>query len=298
MPPTHHRYPIFSLEFHPIPISMTSEPHEVTRSPDDFAFFSEDHYSNVYITDHGMQNWLHESIQGEKLGGAEYKAFKPRPINVLFRAVAPQEGLLRMTFYPRRLDNWAPPSPTPSISSSSENSSLKSIRPKYYYRYDRTHVSPVRFVAAFEGSQYRILPGSYRTLLYSVPWDTIGENPTVLGFYRYHDKEIFANEPEATTEGSMIRRPIYTLPYNFDQNLKFGAFAWDETIGRMCYGIQNSTKIRVCDFTKRPKEGGKWHIVWSYSMLNKHTDLFGRRKPLCVQQEYDEPCSETMVVSK
>ncbi|PSR74463.1 hypothetical protein PHLCEN_2v9810 [Hermanssonia centrifuga] len=253
VPQTRNRYPVFSLEFHPIPNNATSDAVEITRPPDDFSFLYEDQYASVHITDHGLPNRFDDSIPAADLGEDDI-AFKPRPINVFLRTVKPDDGLVRFTFYPQRVDHWTPPSPASSVSSSPGRRTPKRSRPKHYYRYGFTHMSPVRFVESYLNTQYRILPGSYRTLLYTVPWDTITEEPNVIGFYRYHDEELFADEPEIFNPDAPPRRPVRKLPFDVNSQQKFGAFAWDETIGRMCFGLEDSTKILVFDFARRPRE--------------------------------------------
>lgn len=134
-------------------------------------------------------------------------------------------------------------------------------------------------------------------MLYTVPWDDITATPCVLGFFRYHDDELFAEVPEELVEEEMgpepMRRPVRRLPFNFEGD-RFSSIAWDETIGRICLAIPHSTEILVMDFSKRPTEGEHALLRLMFALLMADVwlpDFLGRRMPMPVQQDHEIPMS-------
>lgn len=109
-------------------------------------------------------------------------------------------------------------------------------------------------------AQYKILPGSYRTLLYTIPYDDFSLTPPIIGFFRYHDRELFSDVPEELEgEGGMLeeevmRKPVRRMAFNFSGE-RFAWIAWDETVGRICFAKPEDKVIKVLDCSRRPKEG-------------------------------------------
>jgi hypothetical protein len=249
-PHNRNQYPITAIELQDIPVNTTGHHLEIERASEDTVFMYDDRFSDIYISEHGSPNWVDESVHATLQRGDS--AYKPRPISIFCKTILPLIGLLRITFYPQRRDSSLEPTVDPNLR----------LPIAHQYRYSLTYCSPVRFVQCHADSQYRVLPGSYRTLLYTVPWDDRTDTPSVLGFFRYHDEELFADEPEdlhdENMEVNVMRRPVRRLPFNY-QGTKFSCLAWDETVGRICFAKPDSTQLLVLDFAKRPKEG-EWSV--------------------------------------
>ena len=165
--------------------------------PSDWLFLHDDQFADIQITDHGTPNWFDDSIASDVRSNWQEDEWKPKTISVFCRTLAPDDGLLRITFYPRRFEYIAPL--PPAVSDAADPPTVSDevkMPPTYHWGYDLAYSSPVRFIEAHQNAQYRILPGSHRTLLYTVPWDDITSAPQAIGFFRYHDRELMADEPE------------------------------------------------------------------------------------------------------
>ena len=254
-------YPITAMELQDIPVNKTGEELVIERTTDDSVFLYDDHFTDIYISEHGTPNWFDESVNASLQ--REDDAFKPSPVSVFCKTVLPSAGLLRITFYPQRSESTVFTLPNPDLQ----------FPLAHQYRYSLMYCSPVRFVECHAKCQYRILPGSRRTLLYTVPWEDITTTPPVLGFFRYHDKELFSDEPEdlqeANIETDVMRRPIRKLPFNYEGE-RFSCIAWDETVGRICFARPDSTELCVMDFSKRPKEG-ELGLVLAFPPLERYS---------------------------
>lgn len=249
----------------------------------------DDKFADIQITDHCMPNWIDDSVIPDVRANWQADEWKLRTISAFCRATAPDEGLLRITFYPRKVDIIVPPTPavTPNTSTTLLNGEELEIKkpPAYMWRYDINWTSPIRFIEAHLNTQYRILPGSLRTLLYTVPWDDITSTPLALHFYRYHDREVFAEEPEVMDVDQTPRYPVQRLPFEFQGEQRFQAVAWDETTGRIVFSMPKNTRVVVLDFAKRPREGA---FCWLSLRLvtDGLSDCLGRRLPLPAAQDH------------
>lgn len=280
------------MELVNIPDNTTGHPAEYEVQPTDWLFMHDDKFADIQITDHGTPNWFDDSVTSDVRNNWQEDEWKPRTISAFCRTLAPDDGLLRITFYPRRFQSFAPPSPagSPSVTNASLDGTKVKKPPKHYWKYDLAYSSPVRFIEAHLNAQYRILPGSHRTLLYTIPWDDITSTPQVLGFFRYHDRELMAEEPEDhdMDVNQAPRLPVQKLPFEFDNAQRFQAIAWDETVGRVCFASADDTRLVVLDFAKRPKEGEYSSIADSLFLgFTLKTDFLGRRMPLPAEQDHD-----------
>lgn len=247
--PDRNAFPITGLELQNVPINNTEEHLEVEQDASDVVFMYDDQFSDVYISEHGSPNWMDDSLQ-PTLPRVD-SLYKPRPISIFCKTISPSAGLLRLTLYSQKTDNSLVESSNPALR----------LPLRYHYRYTLQYTSPVRFVECHLNAQYRILPGCHRTLLYTVPREDITDCPSVLGFFRYHDDELFSDEPEELADedaGNIpLRRPVRRLPFNYE-NEKFSCITWDETVGRIIFAKPSSTNVMVMDFAKRPKEGAQY----------------------------------------
>ena len=282
MPVERNKWPVITMELVNIPDNTTGHNQQHNVNPADWLFMTDDRFADVHITDHGTPNWFDDSIAGDVRATGEAEAWQPRTISAFCRTTAPNDGLLRITFYPRRAEHVGPPPSLPAGGGARH-------APTHYWRYDLEYCSPVRFIEAHLNAQYRILPGSHRTALYTVPWDDITATPRILGFYRYHDRELLATEPEDHDMelNQAPRFPVQKLPFEFDCAMRFQAIAWDESIGRACFARTHDTRVVVLDFAKRPKEGLYGSLPPCTLLAHSDIDSLGRRVPLPAEQEHD-----------
>lgn len=250
-----------SLEFYSIPHNLTSRPIEEHDFPSDFCFLHEDKIERAFVTDYAQPNWFEEDPESDTpaiLQARHNKTHEPPPIHIYLRAISPDEGLLRVTFYPKKVFDWVPPSPASSVSSSPVKDSHPAPGFVNVYRYSMDYASPARFVMSSGDSSYRVLPGVYHSLVYSVPWYDRTECPKVTEFFRYYDKELAAREPEEFIEGQPERRrPLKKLDMRMFHKLGKGcrAFAWDDYVGRLVWTVEGTSQVYVVDYSRRPKEG-------------------------------------------
>lgn len=117
-----------------------------------------------------------------------------------------------------------------------------------------------------EHSAY-VLPGLFRSIIYTVPKDDRSETPKLLALRRYFNPSfppveyqypVRDNENEAMLGKKRFRRPAllhssFKLPEDvFDALNKqgIGAITWDEGIGRVCVvSAKDRTKIVVLEFS-------------------------------------------------
>lgn len=249
VPRSENKRPVTSIEFCPIPKNITDKTLEVNFQVTDYNLLYHDRAQHVWITDVGTRNWFEDELDSELK--MEPTPYRPRPINVIFKVVAPDEGLLRITLYPRIIP---PPEGSAPVASSS-NTPLQRIPPvEHHYKYDFDFVSPVRFVEAPQNTQYRILTGVHRILTYTVPWDDITESPPIINWYRYVDRELFADVPEPYVPTDR-RRPLHMFDIKRQFPKGCTTFSWDEMIGRVVYTVEGTSEVHVLEFSKRPKEG-------------------------------------------
>ena len=114
-----------------------------------------------------------------------------------------------------------------------------------------------------------VLPGAYRTLLYTVPsWDRT-DNPSLINLRRYIAPETqprsypiqkeLSGEERVMKQRKLIPSNIFatlTLPKKLAIGLKeYGvtAVAWDEGVGRVCIAAPEEQAIHVLDFAQTPK---------------------------------------------
>ncbi|KAJ3559401.1 hypothetical protein NM688_g373 [Phlebia brevispora] len=271
-PPSRSHRAVMSLELCNIPNNLSKETMDVTSQSADWCFLYEDTAQHAFITEFVTSNWFEDELASEKGIPAKDKydpTIKPPPIHIFFKVTAPDEGLLRVTFYPNKVTELA--LPTPAASPTSSRPKPKAPEERVIYQYAFAHASPVRFVQAYEGTQYRIVPGTHHHLLYTVPRADRRDTPKVMEFYRYFDKELYADKPTPLVEGE-LRRPMRSLDLTRFQDFPEGcrAFYWDDTVGRLVYTVEGTTRIHVIDYARRPKE-----------------DFYGKRLPLAAEQDHN-----------
>ncbi|OBZ77473.1 hypothetical protein A0H81_02707 [Grifola frondosa] len=175
---------------------------------------------------------------------------QPPPINVLAIRTH-DDGLVRTTFFPERVVRALPPTPS---GSASHTGVLPQSRVTYQYPLEN-HTRVMHCNAPLN-TEFRILPGSVRPLLYTIPWDDTTAAPRVLSMHPYRDWEALPDE---------IPIPREVLPKHKGQfdgvlsapNWPVEAFAWDEHIGRLCVSVEGVSTIQVYDFARAPRLDAK-----------------------------------------
>ena len=248
------KHPITTFEMIDIPDNKTGQLLEQQQATQLEYWLGDDTFAEVHITEHSTPNWFDDSIVPSTRAHWQEDSWKPGTLSAFLRTQWPQDGLLRMTFYPRKV---VQPQHNAVAVSTSAGRPLE--KPKHIWRYDLAWTSPVRFITAHVNCKYTILAGSRRTLLYTVPWDSMSSTPEIQAFHRYHDAELEAQEPEMVNGELVVdeapRYPIQRLPFLFPPGQRFESICWDETIGRVCFVAPQDTRVLVLDFAKRPREG-------------------------------------------
>lgn len=231
LPRHRHPHPITTIEFFTIPLNTNrSTPVEEFLHADDRSYIQSDHCVGIQITDHYTLPApdRDDSIQQDLCPSV----YAPKPISIYGRTVA-DDGMIRVTFYPKKTEIVYPPtpstcahstssrSPSPIPSSSSSNdlcassssghcssekrssyvpsiySSWKNLpKPRRHrYIYNVHYNSFIRFIESPVNETYRILPGAMYSIVYTIPWDAITPNPPVLNMFRYYDIETMERDP-------------------------------------------------------------------------------------------------------
>ncbi|GJE92198.1 F-box protein [Phanerochaete sordida] len=264
------RHPIMSFQMINMPDNKTGNKLEYVQPTQLEYYLSDDTFAEVYITEHSTPNWFDDSIAPSIRANRQGDAWRPGTVSAFLRTTSPDDGLLRMTFYPRQAPAEAPPrgAATPLCDG------RPLAAPARVWKYDLEWCSPVRFITAHQNCKYRILAGARRTLLYTVAWDAISATPEIDALHRYYDSELEADAPELR-DGELFvdetpRYPVRRLPFQFPGGQRMEAVCWDDTIGRVCFVAPEDSRVLVLDFAKRPKE-----------------DFLGRRLPIAPEQDQD-----------
>ena len=262
VPPDHHKHDIFPVELYNVPINLTHQPIEENVNAVERVFLLDYVFVNVHITDHYHPTHDDESLQRHVLGN---HSKPPRPISIIGTTTAP-DGLVRLTFYPDKVEQWFPPTPVASSSSSSSRSSSPfSTKHEDKWAYSLTDCSAVRYIASPRDTGYRILPGSYRSIVYAVPKDDITNAPSIVEIKRYGDEETLRRPtPEEMADPGYMRaprKPFHQFFWEMEKGVRVKAMAWDETIGRLCMVVEKSQVVFMLDFSKAPQEGALIRIM-------------------------------------
>jgi hypothetical protein len=118
-----------------------------------------------------------------------------------------------------------------------------------------------------------ILPGAYRTLLYTVPSTDRTDAPSLVNLRRYIAPEAQPADYPVTQELSddeRVTRKRKLIPSNIFATLVLpkslataltddgvNAVAWDEGVGRVCIAPAENSVIHILDFAKTPNVLGR-----------------------------------------
>ncbi|KAL4248406.1 hypothetical protein ABKN59_006837 [Abortiporus biennis] len=250
-----HPKMIHAIELYQLPHNPTSDHLHINLDADESDLLSFAKLGRVYITDPYTTLHNDESLFKDLYG----TQCTPRPISIIATGINP-DGVVRLTLYPEEVEEENPLPPAPpstnvslfnSLSSMEVSEAEKSVEVKRRkYRYSTASSSTVKVLHALLNEEYRILPGSYRSILYTIPWDDISAAPRVLRMYRYFDEESVRKVPlEEETEDDPVDEDDIGVLGDY-----FAAMAWDETVGRLCLCLDEGEQVFVVDFASGPIE--------------------------------------------
>ncbi|KAJ3480199.1 hypothetical protein NLI96_g8515 [Meripilus lineatus] len=241
---------VFQIEFYDVPVNLSGQPLDVSAHPVDILSMQTEILHEVNITDHYIPSRNDESLN-KQVFGSDTKP--PHPISIISR------GTDKMVEHP------FPPTP-PTSTSARDPLTPRSLSPfstkqevQYKYTFEETYV--LISVHAPVDSVYRVLPGSYRPIFYSIPKDDRTDSPPVLSMKRYWDDSAeWLKQPSA----EQLADPLYLSVdghklrdigfFGEKDTTRVTAMAWDETIGRLCMVPAGRNTVVVLDFAKAPKE--------------------------------------------
>jgi len=113
-----------------------------------------------------------------------------------------------------------------------------------------------------------VLPGAYRTLIYTIPAEDRTATPSLLDLRRYISPETQPYDYPMDIDGDAnedqsIMKKRKNIPYNIYSSLAIPqrlattlmedgvtAVAWDEGIGRVCIAASDDSTIHILDFAQ------------------------------------------------
>lgn len=204
-------------------------------------------------------------------------AFMPYPISIYLTTNDPH-AVARFVLYPsRRAGGPSPPDPDividPDPQQENEIGTDRHVQAcSYTYSLFDLPVHPL-WIRSPESHQLRVLSGSFRTLLLVVPQKTYGEHRPIRQILRLLDTHLLDWHPQtrrrrmaecadgkahvdSTNHDYRLLPRLDEIETKMDRgNRYFGAFAWDEEMGRLCFTEHGSTKLMVWDFAHTPGTG-------------------------------------------
>ncbi|KAJ3538960.1 hypothetical protein NM688_g6437 [Phlebia brevispora] len=243
-PQQESRQPVLTtIELHPVVLSGTR--YTSNCAPDNRVAVKDGHYDDIQITESAQSFPPTSSLPG--------------PISIWFTVVDPEPGLMQYVLFPD------PPRETEQSGAGTRPQAA----PSYAYRLRHLRSTP-SWVPAPRDTHLRAIPGSVYTLLYSVSKSAEGKEGSLERIYRYLDPNLLRSRTderksddeaeEADVESildddpsSPVLSSMCPLPYEVDSSVGSSPFAWDESVGRLCFAAgQDCSRIRVWDFSKTP----------------------------------------------
>ena len=217
--------------------AITQQQRQYNTASYDIVRLADDFYDEVFITDHATPNWFDASVGRQLRQSTMADEWRPRPITAFLRSRV--AGMLRVVFYPDKIEHRQAQGPL-----------------EYIWRYDLFRTSPQRYLEPEPEEGFRVLPGTFRSLMVKYAREDLSDTPAILSINRYDDDDVLWQGPAAPPNVVMIRYPISRLPVEFPEGAnRFATMAWDETIGRLLLANPKSSTVHVIDWTKRPSKG-------------------------------------------
>ena len=239
---------------------------EWTREPFEWEELESQDFIDCAISDHGIPTRLDDSVLPELYSAVD--SMVPHPLT-LFLRTGREGDLHRWVMFPeRRAPAPAPPSPDMHKSAASHARTFGT----WHYRFDHIHETILaKNGSGADGAEpraHRALPGSLRSIIYTVPKEDISDAPPVRAVGRQwcrHSQSLAAAMPlfEEQAENGVQDTPNtfawVDLPGALDGE-DVGCMLWDETIGRLFLASKTLEEVYVLDFAKQPRLG-EWRAA-------------------------------------
>ncbi|EPS99328.1 hypothetical protein FOMPIDRAFT_1147454 [Fomitopsis schrenkii] len=230
---------------------------EWTRQPFEWEELESHDFIDCTISDHGIPTRLDDSALPELYSAID--SMVPRPLT-LFLRTGRDADLHRWVMFPERREAAPPPSPDAHKSAARHAQTYGA----WHYRFD--HIHETILTKAGTGAElraHRALPGSLRSIIYSVPKEDITDAPPVRAIGRQwcrHSQSLAAAMPlfEEQAENGVQDTPNTFAWVDLPRGLDFGdvgCMLWDETIGRLFLASKTLEEVYVLDFAKQPRLG-------------------------------------------
>ena len=312
LPNTCHTCPAYTFETYPALRSHNTPVEKLLAAEQCIIAWELGHLSHIYLPEFPAFSRPDDLIAEEKCslltpshparqpaGPRPPRVPPPPPICMLARR-APhcgrEEALVRMLFLAQLFEIELPPTPpsaggAPQARYDREGNLIRRTQSVYRTTLERnqTWVRPARDYNA----TLRIVPAVTRPLMYTIPWDDTTDAPRVLDVRPVIDR---GWEEAPRLEDGVVRHaekwagcPAFDGgPHGLEARVT--AFAWDETIGRLLVGEEDSSEILVYDFAAEPRQGGWWSGSLTLPSLALTccvvvvTDLEQRRCPIPLRE--------------
>ncbi|KAI0077438.1 hypothetical protein K474DRAFT_1771767 [Panus rudis PR-1116 ss-1] len=267
---------ITTMELYNIPYSTTDERITEEAKAVDRAYITTAVPLNFWkITEQCTPEPKDDTVIGE----LNLRSSAPLPITLFARMGVPPagDGLFYLVMYPEQV----PGNYYPTRWSPTRHRTWDSLPPppEEKWLYDLQHASFLQQMKAPEGKRYHVLPGSRRTLLYTVDADDRTDDSVIDSIVRYHDVA-WDWEKLNTDQVEWRRRVRWMDEVGVERatNQSVQSIVWDETIGRLLLNETDSSKILVYDFARTRKED------W----LGRHLPLSIDRSQVPMDEDGDE----------
>ncbi|KAH9830521.1 uncharacterized protein C8Q71DRAFT_886450 [Rhodofomes roseus] len=213
-------------------------------------------YIDCSMSDHGIPTRIDDSVLPQLYSAID--SMIPHPITFFLRT-REQDSLHRWVMFPEKREQVLPPSPAMR---SSEVSHLAKYG-NWHYRFDHIHETIRAAGTVGHLFEHRALPGSLRSIVYSVPRFDISDSPPISSMgrqYCRHSQSLQAAQPlfEQQAEHGVEDSPNTFVWIPLPPGINFGAvnsMLWDETIGRLFIASKGDEEVFVIDFAKTIRLG-------------------------------------------
>lgn len=226
-----------SFEAHDIPYQPLQGENPESQ-PRQILVHYEDDIREVMLPEHDTPLREDRSLRSE----SNPDLYSGRPLTV-YAITADPHGLIMCSFTPKLFPR--PPD------------QLAVKQPSFYTYYDISQESSSSIfesIAAY-GTRFRILAGSTRSIVFTIPTSDLTEAPRITTLHRLAD-DAGCPPPEQMRHSNKTYEKLPKLR-EIDNGLNFPllAAAWDETIGRLCLVGKNSTTLWFREFSSCPRTG-------------------------------------------
>jgi len=268
----HEEYINLYEQYHVVPNGQ--RPVEVERMPfDEARFLVRNDVVEVQITDHGLRARGDDSLMPALYSAADTQV----PLPIMIYARTAKRTLDLFTLFPRPIQY-----PIELASTSSTSPIIMSQTIHVAYEYVLSERTMATRLTSPDHWEWRVLPGTARSIIYLTPTVNISDTPPVEAVYRY-SHPLNLDETRANMEledglADSVCVPV-TLPSGIDTTC-VSAMAWDESIGRLCIATLKSPRVWVVDFGRAPRTDVDGNRLPVPVMLSPNPDLPNMPNPI------------------